>query len=89
MTRKFVKKPIPIEAIQWDGTEEMAAVIASEDQFEGILDFTAGTFNGFYIKTLEGKMKVSPGDYVIKGIKGEYYPCKPDIFEMMYDEVTN
>jgi len=89
MTRKYIKKPIPIEAVQWDGTEEMAAEIASQEHFEGILDFTAGTFNGFYIKTLEGKMKVSPGDYVIKGIKGEYYPCKPDIFEITYDEVTN
>ena len=39
----------------------------------------------FYIKTLEGNMIVSPNDYIIKGVNGEFYPCKPDIFEKTYD----
>jgi hypothetical protein len=39
------------------------------------------------IRTLEGDMKVSPGDYVIRGVQGEFYPCKPDIFQATYDEV--
>lgn len=43
---------------------------------------------GFYIPTLEGVMKVSFGDYIIKGVNGEFYPCKPDIFAKTYKEVT-
>ena len=40
--------------------------------------------NGFRIKTLEGEMKVNTGDFIIKGVKGEFYPCKPDIFQQTY-----
>jgi uncharacterized protein (DUF2147 family) len=40
-----------------------------------------------FINTLEGKMELSWGDYVIKGVKGEYYPCKPDIFELTYEQI--
>lgn len=43
--------------------------------------------NGLTINTLEGEMKASIGDYIIKGVNGEFYPCKPDIFEKTYDEV--
>lgn len=39
------------------------------------------------VDTLEGKMKASPGDYIIKGVQGELYPCKPDIFEKTYDKI--
>lgn len=46
-----------------------------------------GFYSGLVIKTLEGEYPVSIGDYVIKGIKGEFYPCKPDIFELTYEEV--
>jgi len=84
--KKYIKKPIVIDAIQWDGTEDMAFEIATNDDFQGMMDFKTGEFGGFYIDTLEGRMKVSPNDYVIKGIKGEYYPCKPDIFELTYEE---
>jgi len=84
--KKYRKKPIVIDAIQWDGTEDMAFEIATNDDFQGMMDFKTGEFGGFYIDTLEGRMKVSPNDYVIKGIKGEYYPCKPDIFELTYEE---
>lgn len=41
-----------------------------------------------YIETLEGTMKASVGDYIIKGVNGEFYPCKPDIFEKTYEEVA-
>jgi len=84
--KKYRKKPIVIDAIQWDGTEDMAFEIATNDDFQGMMDFKTGEFGGFYIDTLEGRMKVSPNDYVIRGIKGEYYPCKPDIFELTYEE---
>ena len=83
----YRKKPIEVQAIQWDGSEEMALVIASNVNFEGMIDFKTGEFGGFYIDTLEGRMKVSPTDYVIKGIKGEYYACRADIFELTYDKI--
>lgn len=44
---------------------------------------------GFYIPTLEGNMKVSMGDYIIKGVNGEFYPCKPDIFDKTYEDICN
>jgi len=77
---KYRKKPVSIEAIQYDGNN------AKE-----ILDF-AGTSNGvcisdgsLLIKTLEGTMTASVGDFIIKGVNGEFYPCKPDIFEKTYE----
>lgn len=86
---KYRKKPVVIDAIQFDGTEESALEIASIEDFEGVIDFKSGNFDGFYILTLEGRMRVSPGDYVIKGIQGEYYSCKPDIFEATYEKVED
>lgn len=84
---KYRKKPVIIDAFLYDGTEESAIEISSNEDFEGMLDFKSGNFDGFYINTLEGKMHVSKGDYVIRGVSGEYYPCKPDIFELTYEEV--
>ncbi len=77
---KFRKKPIVIEAIMWTGEN------ASEVQ-DFIGDF--GYVKGRYVDigTLEGLMVASPGDWIIKGIKDEFYPCKPDIFEATYEEV--
>ncbi|MDX1352533.1 MAG: hypothetical protein R3254_05930 [Thiomicrorhabdus sp.] len=87
MIKKYRKKPIVIEAIRWD---------ASAKTFENIMDmglkdWSPGSMGGdyFYIDTLEGKMKVSNGDYVIKDVQGEFYPCKPDIFKQIYEEATN
>ena len=82
--RKFRKKPVVIEAVQYDGTEESADAIckwAAPAQYIGFVR------KYLCIKTLEGDLTVSEGDYVIKGIKGEFYPCKPDIFEATYEEV--
>lgn len=79
--KKYRKKPVEIEAIQFTG-----------DAWK-IVSFTggAGTISSYgsdvTIHTLEGDMKVSLGDWVIKGIKGEFYPCKPGIFEETYDAV--
>lgn len=84
---RYKKKPVVIDAIQWDGSEDGAINIASQEEFEGMLDFKSGGFDGFYIKTLEGLMQVSKDDYVIRGVKGEFYPCKPDIFELTYDKI--
>ena len=76
---QYRKKPVVIEAICWDGNIESLSAFPTKDienvkLREGVL----------YIHTLEGEMKADIGDYIIKGIKGEYYPCKPDIFEATY-----
>lgn len=75
----YRKKPVVIEAIQWCGNNETK--IASFLGFVPEIKECAS----FYIDTLEGNMKVNLFDWIIKGIKGERYPCKPDIFEATYD----
>ncbi|MBL4940958.1 MAG: hypothetical protein JKY81_04770 [Colwellia sp.] len=92
---KFRKKPVVIEAMVWDGNDHrgMYEFLGGDDK-----DFMSPSGENFYIdhskvagglmlKTLEGEHKASIGDYVIKGISGEYYPCKPDIFSKTYDNV--
>ena len=81
MTR-YRKKPIIIDAIKW--TRENAEEV--ETFFEQASDF--GLKDGIWsIITLEGTMSAFPGDWIIKGVKGEFYPCKPDIFEATYEPV--
>ena len=83
---KFRKKPIIIEAVQFTGTSESIDQI---DQLMGIIndiDLTGGKAR-IAIETKEGIMTAQIGDYVIKGIAGEFYPCKPDIFEKTYEAV--
>jgi len=80
---KFKKKPIIIEAIQYTGTE---------DSYKRICIFVGEKLNVardkvIWIPTLESPHEASPNDWIIKGIKGEFYPCKPDIFEQTYDEM--
>jgi hypothetical protein len=76
---KYRKKPVEIEAIQFTTN-----FVEIEKFCQGNFDWSDGKSD---IKTLEGIMKVSIGDYIIKGVKGEFYPCKPDIFEMTYEKV--
>jgi hypothetical protein len=85
MTRRYTKKPVEIEALQWTGENTKEIVAFCSDCFS----YQKDNVNVLVINTLEGTMKASIGDYVIKGIKGEFYACKPDIFVMTYDEVTN
>ena len=76
---KFRKKPVVVEAVLYTG-ENAEEVVA----FAG--DSTIDVENGVLrIKTLEGTMDASPGDWVIRGVKGELYPCKPDIFDQTYE----
>lgn len=87
---QYRKKPVVIDAIQWDGSLEMAEKIIKLEGIDALLRFNVITnAPELAIKTLEGIHNVSPQDYIIKGVKGEYYPCKPDIFEATYDSVTN
>ena len=86
---KFRKKPIVIDAIQL--TRRFADVARDFIGEENIGDYNDGEFaeDSCYIeiKTLEGIMTVEEYDWIIKGVKGEFYPCKPDIFEKTYERV--
>ena len=76
----FRKIPVVIEAVQWfkDGDHPKVFVHTTGGQV---------WVNGqSYVETLEGRHLVTPGDWIIKGVKGEFYPCKPDIFAMTYVE---
>ena len=83
---KYKKKPVIIDAVQWTGavTPNLIALI-KDYQNCGKIDFNNKTIA---IKTLEGVMTANVGDYIIKGVKGELYPCKPDIFEATYELVN-
>ena len=83
--RKYVKKPITIEAVQWTG-DNRREIFDFCDQSYFNTHFETGELK-LMIQTLEGSMEASVGDFIIKGIKNEFYPCKPDIFKLTYDEV--
>ena len=78
---KYRKKPVVIEAIKWDGGDALSIA-----QFTGNDNITHKGGN-LFIETLEGTMQANKGDFIIKGVKGEFYPCKPDIFEKTYEKV--
>ena len=90
----YRKKPVVIEAIQWNGNNltEIKEFVGDSLLAYDIIDTAWQVGKGrphvlMKIKTLEGDMEVSEKDFIIKGINGEYYPCKPDIFEKTYEEV--
>lgn len=78
---KFRKKPVVIEAEQYH--EGPGYRLPFEE--EGVLDYDEDTKRQT-ILTLEGRLTVSDGDWIIRGVKGEFYPCKPDIFKALYEE---
>lgn len=80
---KYRKKPVEIQAVQWNGENIKEVLDFSKDAYLGKDDCT------LFVETLEGDMKASIGDYIIKGVNGEFYPCKPDIFEKTYEKATN
>jgi hypothetical protein len=85
---KYRKKPVVIEAIQWDGTIDTLGQIELFMHEGPSADYTKGNKNPtIIIPTLEGDMIANVGDWIIKGVKGEFYPCKPDIFEKTYEKV--
>lgn len=96
MINKYRKKPVVIEAIKWNGANEhqirefvgnpMLRVSRPPSQFELDYDLTDEMIN-IFIPTLEGEMRANRNDYIIKGVKGEFYPCKPDIFEATYEKI--
>jgi hypothetical protein len=84
MVSRYRKKPVEIEAIQWTGDnyEDVCSFVGLELEEE-----YSGSLQILIIETLEGTMRADKGDFIIKGIKGEFYPCKPDIFQATYDIV--
>src|SRR5437764_564114 len=82
--RRFRKLPVEIEAIQFTGTDENFIEITD---WAGDVWYRSPHHTKLFIKTLEGDMEASLGDWIIKGVKGEFYPCKPDIFEATYEPV--
>jgi len=91
---KFRKKPVVIEAVQWNG-KNFDEVMNFMQDFHGHkvnyenAEEAAYKSGELHIKTLEGIMTASKNDWVIKGVKGEFYPCKPDIFEATYEKVED
>lgn len=80
---RYKKKPVIIDAVQWTGNniEELKEFMnAASHEYDSIN-------NSLNIKTLEGTMHAEVDDYIIKGVKGEFYPCKPDIFEATYEAI--
>lgn len=81
---KFRKKPVVVEAWRWDGSATSSERPLWLDNTNVIADHNEGTLQ---IETLEGVMTAAAGDWIIRGVKGELYPCKPDIFAATYEPV--
>lgn len=80
---KYRKKPVVIDAVQWDGN---MSTLSGLGTFEGQLrqDLLGDEID---IETLEGTMTANVGDWIVKGVSGELYPVKPDIFEKTYERI--
>ena len=91
---KFRKKPIVIEAVQWTGcnANEIAGFLLAGGEARRVDhkrdDGALLPGGSLMIHTLEGEMRADPLDWIIKGVKGEFYPCKPDIFAATYEAVN-
>ena len=84
---KYRKKPVVIEAIQFTGRESFCRMINFwKIDFDKVSEYEDNKEN-FFIETLEGTHNVSLNDFVIRGVAGEFYPCKPDIFNRTYEKV--
>ncbi len=81
---KFRKRPIVVDAFQWNGERPLPAPL---EEYRDAYDLPVKDKS--VINTLEGRLLVSKGDWVIRGVRGEYYSCKPDIFEQTYQKVKN
>lgn len=82
---KYRKKPVVVEAVRWTGEnyDEIAEFMKGSDRLFGRVG------SRLIIITLEGPHVATMGDYIIKGVKGEFYPCNPEIFAKTYEEVCD
>ncbi len=76
---QFKKKPCVVEAVLWTGT--------NEDEIRAFVGTAVFRPEGAIITTAEGLMLARPGDWIIRGVQGEFYPCKPDIFSQTYESI--
>lgn len=89
---KYRKKPVVIKAIQFNGFDDYMKIVELIKESgntlspEELVEYRTPLM---LINTLEGTMVANPGDYVIKGVNDEFYPCKPDIFEATYEKVED
>jgi hypothetical protein len=90
---QYTKLPVTVDAIQWDGDQQRATkIIYWIAGNNGAAHFVERDQLGdrcIIIYTLEGSIRAMPGDWIIRGVRGEFYPCKPDIFEVTYDPVED
>lgn len=80
---RYRKRPVVIEAAQW--LPQSNGGFSTPPAPENVLRQTTG--NGWQIRTLEGWLDLTPGDWIIRGVAGEHYPCKPDVFSATYEKV--
>lgn len=83
---KYRKKPVVVEAVQFVDTEESILKLSELGLDSVQIDYDVPDSPILKIETLEGMMIATEGDYIIKGVQGEFYPCKPDIFAETYEE---
>ena len=88
---RFRKRPVMIEAVRWEGTGRSWAELYDFARDVDGLSQVYGPHPGdrIQVQTLEGMMTADLGDWIIRGVKGEFYPCKPDIFELTYEPVEH
>lgn len=86
ISMKYRKKPVEIEAVEWIGANHLITKTFMKGS-GATIDYNQHPVGVIKIPTLEGVMDCMPGDFVIKGVKGEFYPCKPDIFALTYEPV--
>ena len=92
MPKRYRSRPVVVEAMQWSGqVVDATAIIGWIQANGGTARYQEASPGGvaptcLNIDTLEGVMKASPGDFIIRGTAGEFYPCKPDIFAVKYEE---
>lgn len=77
---KYRKKPVVVEAVRWNGNNHKEVIDFAENKI------WFDELGNIWIATLEGDMVAKKGDYIIKGVQGEFYPCKPDIFAETYEK---
>jgi hypothetical protein len=86
---KYRKKPVVIEAVQYDGNFRCLDIFSISEVSHFIVSKDVNNKQCIKIPTLEGEMIASIGDYIIRGVQGEFYPCKPNIFELTYEKIDN
>lgn len=86
---KYRKRPVVIDALRWDGTNwnEVCDFLGVPENGHGDQENLGGGRMPVVIHTLEGDMRAEVGDWIVRGVKGEFYPCKPGIFDATYEPV--